>query len=118
MNVKPSDEEPRADSEWKVVQGTGWVDMPGFGAINPRRDNVSGGREYFTAKTENEEIASATGSSITGGPETWYFAPDDLFFLADSAGHCVEVTISFLLGGSYAVKYRLGIWPGGETGGW
>lgn len=106
------------DDEWQVVEGTGWIPIPGFGQINPRRDKVNGGRQYFTPKTDNGEYAKVAGDSITGGPETWYFEPDMPFLLADSAGRCVEVTISFLAGGRYAVKYHSGIWPSGETGGW
>jgi hypothetical protein len=59
--------------EWQVVEGTGWIALVGFGRMNPRRDDVGGGRQYFTAKLHNDEYATATGSSITGGPETWHF---------------------------------------------
>lgn len=104
--------------EWQVVQGTGWISMPGFGRINPRRDNVAGGRNYFTPKTDNDEYAKATGDSITGGPETWHYEPDSPFLLANSTGHCVEVEISVLAGGRYAVKNCPGDWPNGATGGW
>jgi hypothetical protein len=104
--------------EWQVAEGTGWVSMPGFGRINPRRDNVAGGRQYFTAKTDNGEVAKATGESITEGPETWHYEPDQPFLLADSTGRCVEVEISILPGGRYAVKHRPGHWPSGVTGGW
>lgn len=106
------------DDDLHVVEGTGWIKMPGFGQINPRRDNVAGGRQYFTAKTDSGEYATAAGESITGGPETWHYEPDIPFLLADSARRCVEVTISFLVGGRYAVKYRSGVWPSGETGAW
>lgn len=104
--------------EWQVAEGTGWIAMPGFGRINPRRDNVAGGRQYFTAKTDNGEFAKATGESITEGPETWHYEPDQPFLLADSTGRCVEVEISILPGGRYAVKHRPGHWPSGVTGGW
>jgi len=104
--------------EWQVIEGTGWIPMPEFGRINPRRDNAAGPREYFTAQTENDEFARVTGESISGGPETWFYEPDAPFLLADGAGHCLEVEISVLAGGRYAVKYRPGVWPGGATGGW
>ncbi|GAA3715882.1 hypothetical protein [Gordonia hankookensis] len=106
------------DDELQVAEGAGWIPMPDFGQINPRRDNVSGGRHYFTAKTDNGEYARAVGDSISGGPETWHYELDMPFLLADSALRCVEVTISLLVGGRYAVKYRPADWPGGETGGW
>lgn len=104
------------DDEWQVEKGTGWVSIPGFGRINPRRDNVAGGRQYFTAKTDNDEFAKVTGDSITGGPETWYYEPDQPFLLADRTGRCVEVEISILPDGRYAVKSRPGDWPSGVTG--
>lgn len=106
------------DDGWQVVEGTGWISVPEFGQINPRRDNVAGGRQYFTAKTDNGEFAKVTGESISGGPETWYYQPDGPFLLADSIGRCLEVEISILVGGRYAVKYRPGVWPSGATGGW
>jgi hypothetical protein len=106
------------DDEWQVVKGTGWISMPGFGQIAPRRDDVKGGRWYFTAQTDNGEYAQVKGDAITGGPETWHYEPDQPFLLADRTGRCVEVEISFLAGGIYAVKYRPGDWPSGATGGW
>ena len=108
----------RMGDEWEVVEGTGWIDVPGFGQINPRRDDVGGGRQYFTATTEDGEVARARGESISGGPETWYFEFDDSFLLADTGEHVVEVSISLLKGGRYAVRYRQGDWPTGQTGGW
>lgn len=104
--------------EWQVAEGAGWISMLGFGRINPIRDNVAGGRHYFTAMTDNDEYAKSTGDGITGGPQTWYYEPDQPFLLADSTGRCVEVEISILPGGRYAVKHRPGHWPSGETGGW
>lgn len=106
------------DDDWQVAEGTGWIAIPGFGRINPRRDDVAGGRQFFTAKTESDEYAKATGDSITRGPETWHFEFDQPFLLADYAGHCIEVAISLLPGGRYAVKHRPGHWPSGVTGGW
>lgn len=106
------------DDNEQVVEGTGWIDMPGFGRINPRRDSFEGGRQYFTAMTDDGEYAKATGDAITGGPETFRYEPDLPFLLADRSGRCFEVTISFLVGGRYAVKYHPGVWPGGATGGW
>ena len=108
---------------WESIEGTGWIEVPGFGRINPRRDNeVAGGRQYFTAMTENDEHARATGPSIGGGPETWHFEFDQPFWLADRSGHCIEVEISLLVGGLYSVKYRPGTWPLGDSdsasGGW
>ncbi len=106
------------EDEWQVVEGTGWIAIPGFGQINPRRDNVAGGRQYFTAQLDNGEYARATGEGITEGPETWHFEFDQPFFLADRDGHCVEVSVSLLEGGRYAVKHRTGLWPSHGTGGW
>lgn len=40
-----------AEAKWNVVEGTGWIDLPGFGRIAPRRDDVGGGRQHFTAMT-------------------------------------------------------------------
>lgn len=106
------------DDELHVVGGTGCISMAGFGQINRRRENVAGGRQYFTVKTDNGEYATAAGESITGGPETWHYEPDIPFLLADCARLCIEVTRSFQVGGRYAVKYRYGVWPSGETGAW
>jgi len=106
------------DGNWQVVEGVGWISIAGFGRINPRRDNVGGGRRYFTAMTASDEFARVRGDSITGGPETWHFEFDEPFLLADSAESCFEVEISLLPGGRYAVKYRPGVWPSGGTGGW
>jgi hypothetical protein len=68
--------------------------------------------------TANGEYAQATGDCITGGTETWYYEFDQPFLLADGSGHCIEVVISLLKGGRYAVKYHPGVWPSGGTGGW
>lgn len=104
---------------WQVEEGTGWVDIPGFGSINPRRDNVAGGRQFFTAKVDNDEYASAIGPSVTQGPETYHFEFDEPFWLRDRGHRCLEVTISLLEGGRYAVKTRPGQWPTeSEGGGW
>lgn len=108
----------RVSDEWKVAEGTGWIDIPGFGQINPRRDDVAGGRRYFTAKLDNGEYARATGGSLTEGPETWHFEFDEPFLLADRSDRCIEVEISLLEGGRYAVKHRPGHWPTGHAGGW
>ena len=106
-------------NEWRVAEGTGWIAIPGFGRINPRRDNVDGGRQYFTAYVDNGEVALASGAEITEGPETYHFEFDQPFLLADSTRqHCVEVTISPLLGGRYGVRYREGQWPSGGGGAW
>ncbi|TXI58289.1 hypothetical protein [Mycolicibacter arupensis] len=104
--------------EWKVVEGTGWISIPGFGRIAPQRDNVGGGRNYFTAKIDNGEYAKVKGDSITGGPESWYYEIDSPFLLADRTGRCIEVETSLLPGGRYAVKYRTGAWVDGASGGW
>lgn len=106
------------DEERQVVEGTGWIDIPGFGRINPRRDDEDGGRQYFTAMTDADEYAKATGECISGGPETWHFEFDELFYLADRADRVLEATISLLLGGRYAVKYQPGVWPSQAAGGW
>lgn len=105
-------------SEWNVTEGTGWIDLPGFGIINPRRDNVAGGRHYFTAKTTDGGYAEARGPEVTEGPETWHYEPDQPFHLRDAtSGAVVEVTLSVLPGGKYAVKSRPGEWPTEATGG-
>jgi len=104
--------------QWASVEGTGWINIPEFGRINPRRDNEAGGRQYFTAMAANDNFAKVTGDSITGGPETWHFEFDQPFLLADGDEVCLDVEISLLAGGRYAVKYRPGVWPSGPTGGW
>ena len=104
--------------QWQVVEGTGWIAIPGFGEINPRRDNEAGGRQYFSVTVSNGEYAKVAGPSITQGPETWNFEFDEEFWLADRDGHCLEIQISPLVGGRYAVKYRDGEWPNPVAGGW
>lgn len=104
-------------NEWLRVEGTGWIDIPGFGRINPRRDNVNDGRQYFTAKTEADTYAVAKGDSISEGPETWHFLPDEPFFLS-SAEWDLEMEIVFLDGGRYGVKYRESSPPATTGGGW
>lgn len=105
-------------NSWKVVEGTGWLELLGFGRINPRQDNVGGGRQYFTAKTEDGGFAMARGDHISGGPETWYFEFEEPFFLADRRQQVVEVVISPLVGGRYRVRFRTGEWPNKAIGGW
>lgn len=39
--------------QWQSIEGTGWITISGFGQINPRRDNVEGGRQFFDAKLDN-----------------------------------------------------------------
>jgi len=104
--------------QWQVVEGTGWIAIPDFGRIDPRRDNVDGGREYFTAMLDNDQYAKVAGETVTGGPETWFFELDQPFFLADREERCFEVTISLLVGGRYGVRFRSGTWPTVATGGW
>ena len=48
--------------EWQVSKGSGWIVVPGFGQLAPRRDNVTGGRQYFTWMFENDEVAAVTGA--------------------------------------------------------
>lgn len=105
-------------SEWQVVEGTGWITIPEFGRIDIRRDNhEEGGRQYFDALTDADTYVAATGSSLTGGPETWHFEYDEPFYLGDRRKRSLEVSISLLEGGRHAVKYRPG-WPDGGSGGW
>lgn len=59
-----------------------------------------------------------TGESISGGPETWHFEFDQPFWLADRRDRRLEMMISLLEGGRYAVTYRAGQWPSQVTGGW
>jgi len=107
-----------AEEEWGVKEGTGWITIPDFGRINPRRDNENGGRQYFTAKTLDDEFCKAHGDCISKGPETFHFEFDQPFLLADGGTHTLEVQISLLPGGRYAIKYREGEWPDDEAGPW
>lgn len=105
-------------TDWNVTEGTGWIDVADFGTINPRRDDVDGGRHYFTAVTADGGYAQARGPEISGGPETIYYEPDQPFFLRDAkTGAVVEVTLTVLPGGKYAVKSRPSEWPTEPTGG-
>jgi hypothetical protein len=104
--------------EWQVVEGVSWIDVPGFGRINPRRDNEGGGRQYFDAMTDGGEYGKAMGTTISGGPETWHFEFDDPFWLADGRDCVLEVSISLVSGGRYGVRYRPGVWPSEAAGGW
>lgn len=107
------------DGNWEAVNGTGWIGIPEFGRINPRQDNVDGGRQYFTVYLENGDLARVKGESIDGGPETWGFEFDQPFLLASLDGEaCLEAQISLLPGGQYSFKYRPGTWVQSETGGW
>jgi len=104
--------------DWQVAEGNGWIDVPGFGRINPRQDNEGGGRQYFNAMTDSEEVAKAIGKCISGGPEIWHFEFDEPFWLADRGDRVLEVIISLLIGGRYGVKYRPGVLPDRESGAW
>lgn len=107
------------EGNWQVAEGTGWISIPEFGEIAPRRDNVDGGRQFFTAKVAGDEYAKVSGDTISGGDEIWGFEFDQPFWLADRKGRCVEVTISLLVGGRYAVKHRAAKWPDRAiSGGW
>ena len=107
------------EHQWKNAKGTGWINLDGFGRINPRRDNVGdAGRYYFTAMTENGEYAAATGKNITAGPETYHYELDSPFHLRDTAGKCIEVEISLLQGGRYNVRYRESNWPTDDGSAW
>jgi hypothetical protein len=108
---------PVAD-EWKSAEGTGWITIPGFGEIDPRRDNVAGGRQYFTAKLDNGEYARTVDGALKGGPDTWYYDEDVPFLLGDRDGNCLEVEIGSLGGGRNVVRYRPGQWPAEHAGGW
>jgi hypothetical protein len=105
------------ETGWLVEEGTGWIEIPGFGSISPRQDSVHGGRQYFDAMLDNGERAKVRGKGISGGPETWAFEFEQPFLLADRADRCVEVMISPLAGGRYAVKYRPEDWPTAASGG-
>lgn len=106
------------ESKWITAEGTGWITLEGFGQINPRNDGVDGGRYYFTAKTLKDEYAMARGSEITGSRETWFYELDQPFVLSDYDDNCIEVIISQLLGGRYAVRHRIVLCQSLETGGW
>lgn len=97
--------------QWDVAEGTGWIAIPGFGQINPRRDSGGGGSQYFNAMLEDGTHARVIGEDITGGPEVFFFEFDQPFFLADREDRCIKVEISLLIGGRYAVKYRQAAWP-------
>ena len=108
-------------SEWQVAEGnsTEWIAIPGFGEINARRDDEAGGRQYFNATVSDGGHARVAGDTVSGGPEVWHFEFDQPFWLADrNDDHCLEVTISLLEGGRYAIKYRPGHWPTKSAGGW
>jgi len=69
--------------------------------------------------TASDEYARALGNCITGGPETWFYEPDQPFYLSDSTGEtCVEMEISLLEGGKYGVRFRPGQWPQEGGGAW
>jgi hypothetical protein len=104
--------------EWQAVEGIDWIDVPGFGRINPRQDNEDGGRQYFNAITLGDEHARAMGDCISGGPETWTFEFDEHFWLEDRRGSVLEMSISLLPGGRYGVRYRPGVWPSEPSGAW
>jgi hypothetical protein len=103
---------------WQVVEGVNWISIPDFGRINPRQDNVDGGRQYFTAMTDGDQHTRVIGSRIEGGPENWFFEFDDPFLLADRSGRVLEVSISNLIGGRYCVRYRAGNWPSSAATAW
>jgi hypothetical protein len=105
-------------SEWQSVVGTGWITVPGFGQFGPRSDEVDGGRQYVTVMLDNGDYAKVVGDDITGGTETWYFEFDQPFFVGDGADKTLEVMLSPLPGGQYAVKFRDGQWPDNSGGGW
>lgn len=105
-------------SDWRVEEGEGWIAIPGLGEINPRRDGVGGGRQYFTIKIDSGELARVTGEGVSGGPETWFFEFDQSFLLADSGERCLTLEISLLADGRYAVKHRAAEWPSSTGGGW
>lgn len=105
-------------SDWQVEEGSGWIQISDFGRLAPRRDDIDGGRQYFTAKLPDDSYATVRGDSLSGGPETWHFEFDQPFWLADRYGRCLEVMISLLEGGRYAVKYRPGDLPVTSGGGW
>ncbi|WP_420097245.1 hypothetical protein [Brevibacterium sediminis] len=105
--------------QWKKTEGIGWIELAGFGAINPRRDNVGpAGRYYFTATTLDGGYAVATGPEITDGPETYFYEVDSPFYLKDTGGNCIEVVVSLLAGGRYGVRYQKSTWPANEAGAW
>ena len=104
--------------EWLVTEGSGWIEIPKLGRINPRRDNWDGGRDYFTAHTPDDGYAQACGPQITEGPETWHYEPDQPFHLRDvTTRKVVEVMIFLLPGERDAVKSRPSEWPTEPSGG-
>lgn len=87
--------------------------------INPRQDNVSGGRTFFTAMTDQDEYALAHGEHVGWGPETWSFEFEEPFFLSDSSGkNCIEIVISSGKGGKYAIRFRPGQLAQASGGAW
>lgn len=106
-------------SQWKKAEGIGWIELAGFGAINPRRDNVGdAGRYYFTATTLDGGYAAATGTAIEDGPETYFYEVDSPFYLKDADGRCIEVVVSLLAGSRYGVRYQDSEWPFDEESAW
>lgn len=103
----------------KNTSGTGWLELEGFGRINPRSDNVGGGRDYFTAKTNDDGYAQVRGESVSGGPETYYFHYSEPFWLGDENGLWLRVEIERLSYGKYGVSYVESDPPiEEEVGGW
>ena len=114
-----TDEDNDGASQWKKAEGIGWIELAGFGAINPRRDIVGdAGRYYFTATTLAGGYAEATGPAIKGGPETYFYEVDNPFYLKDTEKRCIEVVVSLLAGGRYGVRYKNSEWPIEEESAW
>lgn len=99
------------------AEGTGWIELAGFGHINPRSDEVGGGRSFFSAKLLDGRYAKATGSHLQGGPETWQFEYEEPFLLSDYEGNCIEVRISPLVG-QYGISFEPSEWPEAGRGAW
>lgn len=58
-------------------------------------------------------------SASLEGLKTWYYEPDQPFYLADStAESCIRMEISILQGGKYGIRFYPSHWPqqdGGEV---
>jgi hypothetical protein len=68
--------------------------------------------------TLQDEYCRAHGDTLDGGPETFGFQFDQPFLLADADSNTLEIEISLVAGGRYAIRYREGSWPTGSAGAW
>ena len=61
------------------------------------------------------EYVLAFGDCITGGSGTWFYEPDQPFYLSDSTREaCVEIEAFLLAGGKYGICFRPGAMATGK----